>query len=97
MKPELLDRVTHFSGVAAQLEAGVGRAKEAVANALEDGIATTRRSLNDIRYAADDLVDDAEHYVKRHPLSAPGMALAVGLGLGALIGLLLSRNLCSGR
>ena len=97
MKAEVLDRVIDLSGAAARLEAGVGRAKEAVAGAVEDGIATTRRRLKNIRHAADDLVDDAEHYARRHPLSAPAVALSVGVGLGAVIGFLLSRNLCSGR
>jgi ElaB/YqjD/DUF883 family membrane-anchored ribosome-binding protein len=97
MKAEVLDRVTDLSGAAAQLEAGVGRMKEAVADAVEHGIATTKRSLKQGRQAAEDLVYDAEHHVKRHPLSALGMSFGVGVGLGAVIGFLLSRTLCPGR
>ena len=93
MKAEVLDRVTDLSGVAAQLQAGVTRMQEAVADAVEDGIATTKRSLKRGRQAAEDLVDDAEHYVKRHPLSTLGMSFGVGMGLGAVIGFLLSRTL----
>jgi ElaB/YqjD/DUF883 family membrane-anchored ribosome-binding protein len=97
MKAEALNRVTDLSGAAARLEAGVGRAKEAVADAVEDGIATTKRSLQQGRRAAEDLLDDAQHYVKRQPLGTVGTALGVGLGLGAVIGFLLSRNRYSSR
>ena len=62
MKAEAFDRVRDLSGAAAQLEAEVGRVKEAVADAVEDGIATTQRSLKQARQAAEDLCDDAEHY-----------------------------------
>jgi ElaB/YqjD/DUF883 family membrane-anchored ribosome-binding protein len=97
MKAEALDRVTDLSGAAAQLEGGVERVKEAVSDAVEGGIATTKRSFKQGRRAAKDLLYDAEHHVKQHPLSTLGMALGVGLGLGAVIGFLLSRNLCPGR
>ena len=60
MKAEVLDRVTDLSDAAAQFEAGVGQVKEAVADAAEDGIATTKRSLKQGRRAAEDLIDDAE-------------------------------------
>jgi len=94
MKAEAFDRVRDLSGAAAQLEAEVGRVKEAVADAVEDGIATTQRSLKQARQAAEDLCDEAEHYAKRHPLNVAGTALGIGLGLGAVIGFLLSRSLC---
>jgi ElaB/YqjD/DUF883 family membrane-anchored ribosome-binding protein len=97
MKAEAPDRVTDLSSVAAQIQAGVARVKEAAADAAEGGIATCKRSFKQNRRVADDLVDDAEHYVKRNPLSTVGTALGVGLGLGAAIGFLLSRTLCSGR
>ena len=57
MKAEVLDRVTDLSGPAAQLQAGVTRMQEAVADAVEDGIATTKRSLKQGRQAAEDLVE----------------------------------------
>jgi hypothetical protein len=57
MKAEVLDRVTDLSGVAARLQAGVTRMLEAGADAVEDGIATTKRSLKRGRKAAEDLVE----------------------------------------
>jgi ElaB/YqjD/DUF883 family membrane-anchored ribosome-binding protein len=97
MKAEVLDRVTDLSDAAGQFEAGVRQMKEAVADAAKDGIATTKRSLQQGRRAAEDLIDDAKHHVKRHPLSTLGMSFGVGAGLGAVIGFMLSRTLCSGR
>jgi len=43
------------------------------------------------------LVDDAEHQVKQHPLGTLGAFFSIGLGLGAVIGILLTRNGRSGR
>lgn len=59
MEAEALDRVTDLSSAAAPFEAGVGRVKEAVADAVEDGIATTKRSLKQARQVAEDLVAGA--------------------------------------
>jgi len=97
MKAEVLDRVTDLSGAAAQLQAGVRRVKEAVADVVEDGIATRRRSFKQARQAAEDLVYDAERHVRQHPLRTVGVSLSVGLGLGAVIGILLSRKVYSGQ
>ena len=92
MKSEVLEKVTDVGSAAAQLEAGVGWVKEAVADALDDGAKAAKRAVKQGRRAAEDLVDDAEHQVKRHPLGAVGASLGVGLGLGVVIGMLLARN-----
>jgi ElaB/YqjD/DUF883 family membrane-anchored ribosome-binding protein len=97
MEAKALDRATDLSSAAALFEAGVGQVKEAVADAVEDGIATTKRSLRQGQEAAEDLLDGAKHYVKRHPLSTAGTALGIGLGLGVVIGFLLRLTLSSGR
>jgi len=92
MKDPLLDKVTDVGVAAAQLEAGVERVKGAVADAVEDGIDAAKRGLKQGRRAAEDLVDDAEHQVKQHPLGTLGAFFSLGLGLGAVIGILLTRN-----
>ena len=71
--------------------------KEAVADAVEERINTAKRAVKQGRRAADDLVDDAEYQVKQHPLSTLGVSFGIGLGLGAVIGILLARNGHSGR
>jgi ElaB/YqjD/DUF883 family membrane-anchored ribosome-binding protein len=92
MKAEALEKVIDVGATAAQLGAGVGRAKEAVADAVEDGISTAKRAVKQGRRAAEDLIDDAEYQVKQHPMSALGVSFGIGLGLGAVIGALLVRN-----
>jgi ElaB/YqjD/DUF883 family membrane-anchored ribosome-binding protein len=97
MKDEVRDKVTDIGAAAAQLGAGVERVKGAVADVVEDGIDAAKRALKQGRRAAEDLVDDAEHQVKRHPLGTLGAFFGLGLGLGAVIGILLTRNGHSGR
>jgi ElaB/YqjD/DUF883 family membrane-anchored ribosome-binding protein len=92
MKAEVLDKVTDVGGAAAQLGTEVGRVKEAVADAVEDGISAAKRAIKQGRRAAEDLVDDAEYQVKQRPLSAVGVSFGIGLGLGAVIGIPLARN-----
>ena len=75
-----------------QLGAEVKRVKAAVADAVDNGIVAAKRAVKQGRRAAEDLVDDAEYHVKQHPLSAVGVFFGVGLGLGAVIGVLLARN-----
>jgi ElaB/YqjD/DUF883 family membrane-anchored ribosome-binding protein len=75
-----------------QLGAEVKRMKEAAADVVDNGIAAARRAVKQGRRAAEDLVDDAEYRVKQHPLSAHGITFGIGMGLGAVIGVLLARN-----
>ncbi len=92
MKAEVLEKVIDVGATAAQLGAGVGRMKEAVADAVEDGINVAKRAVKQGRREAEDLVDDTEYQVKQHPFSAVGVSFGIGLGLGAVIGVLLARN-----
>jgi ElaB/YqjD/DUF883 family membrane-anchored ribosome-binding protein len=80
-----------------QLEAEVKRVKEAVADAVDNGAVASRRAVKGGRRAAEDLVDDAEYAVKQHPLSALGVSFGIGMGLGAVIGVLLAHNGRGGR
>lgn len=92
MKAEILDKVADVGAAAAQFGAEAGRVKEAVADAVDDGIYTAKRAVKQGRRAAEDLIDDAEYQVKQHPLSALGVSFGIGLGLGAVIGVLMARN-----
>jgi ElaB/YqjD/DUF883 family membrane-anchored ribosome-binding protein len=92
MKSELLDTITDVGSAAVQLEAGVGRVKQTVTDAVEDGIKTASRAVKRGRRAAEDMVDDAEYQVKHHPLGTVGISFSIGLGLGAVAGMLLARN-----
>ena len=92
MKSELLDKITDVGSAAVQLEAGVGRVKQNVGDAVEDGIKAASRVIKRGRRAAEGAVDDAAYQVKQHPLSTVGISFSIGLGLGAVVGMLLARN-----
>jgi ElaB/YqjD/DUF883 family membrane-anchored ribosome-binding protein len=92
MKSEVIDRVADVGSAAARLALGAGRVKEAVAEAVEDGVHAARRALIQGGRAARDWVDDAEHQVRQHPLGTVGASFGIGLGLGALVGVLLARR-----
>lgn len=92
MKAEVLDKVADVSAAAAHLGAEVGRVKEAVVDVVDDGINAAKRAVKLGRRAAEDLVDDAGYHVKQHPLRTLGISFSIGLGLGALIGFLMTRK-----
>jgi ElaB/YqjD/DUF883 family membrane-anchored ribosome-binding protein len=94
MQAEILEKTIE---VRDQLDSEVKCVKEAVADAVEDGIGAARRAVKQGRRAAEDLVDDAECRIKQRPLSALGVSFGIGLGLGAAIGALLARNGSCGR
>jgi ElaB/YqjD/DUF883 family membrane-anchored ribosome-binding protein len=76
------------------MEAGseVSRLKTEASQAVEDRVVAARRLARRSRYAAEDLIDDAAHRVKRDPLRAVAIGLVVGLGVGALAVWLATRN-----
>jgi ElaB/YqjD/DUF883 family membrane-anchored ribosome-binding protein len=94
MQTEILERTIE---VRDQLGAEVKRVKEAVTDAVEDGLCAARRAVKHGRHAAEDLVDDAEYRIKQRPFSALGVSFGIGMGLGAAIGVLLARNGRCGR
>jgi ElaB/YqjD/DUF883 family membrane-anchored ribosome-binding protein len=71
--------------------------KEAMTDAVENGIDSAKRSVKRGRRAAEDLVDDAEYQIKHRPFSALGVTFGIGLGLGAAIGALMVRGWRCGR
>jgi ElaB/YqjD/DUF883 family membrane-anchored ribosome-binding protein len=89
MQPEIIEKTIE---VRDQLGVEVKRVKEAVADAVEDGLGAARRAVKQGRRVAEDLVDDTECRVKQHPFNALGVTFGIGLGLGAAIGVLLARN-----
>jgi len=60
----------------------VSKITTAVTEALEDGVHSALRTVNQGRYAAEEAIDDARHAVKKNPFGA----LAIVLVAGALIG-----------
>jgi ElaB/YqjD/DUF883 family membrane-anchored ribosome-binding protein len=94
MQTEMLEKTIEVRDL---LGAEVKRVKEAVADAVDNGAVAARHVVKQGRRAAEDLVDDAEYAVKQHPLSALGVSFGIGMGLGAVIGVLLAHNGRGGR
>jgi ElaB/YqjD/DUF883 family membrane-anchored ribosome-binding protein len=67
---------------------GFASSKEAVAEALQDGQKTVKRFIKRTRNTTEDLLDDAAQSIKRFPIGS----VAVAFGVGAVLGVLISRT-----
>lgn len=65
------------------------RLKAAVTDAVEDGVHAARRAMKHGLFVAEDLMEDAAHEVKRHPLEAVATASVLSFTAGVLAGWLL--------
>lgn len=70
----------------------VSRLKSVVTEAVEEGVQTAVKALKQGRNAAEDVIDDARHTVKKNPLQAIGVVFAAGVLAGSLIGWLSTRR-----
>ncbi|MBZ5722389.1 MAG: hypothetical protein LAO03_18615 [Acidobacteriia bacterium] len=62
------------------------RTMRSVQNAVEDTVNAARRTLRHGRHSAEDLVEEAAHEVKRHPLATVAMTFGVAFVGGVLLG-----------
>lgn len=62
------------------------RLKTAVADALEDGVHAARRAMKHGLSMAEEIMDDAAHEVKRHPLQAVAASSILSFAGGVLVG-----------
>ena len=83
-KSSLLGKAKHAREQLAEVGDEVARLKTAASHAVEDAVSEAKRFAKHSRYAAEDLIEDAAHRVKRDPLRSVGLGLAIGLGIGAL-------------
>ena len=63
----------------------VSKLKTMVTEAVEDGVKTAVKAIKQGRYAAEDMIGEARHTVKRNPLQAMGIVFAAGVLTGALV------------
>lgn len=70
-------------------EAETVRLKTAVADALEDGVHAARRAMKHGLSVAEEIMDDAAHEVKHHPLQAVASTSILSFTAGVLAGWLL--------
>ena len=80
-KTSFLDKAVHIGEQVVEMG---DEAKTAASHAFEDAVTGAKRFAKRSRYAAEDLMEDAAHRVKRDPFRSVGIGLAIGLGIGAL-------------
>jgi ElaB/YqjD/DUF883 family membrane-anchored ribosome-binding protein len=68
------------------------RAAFAVADAIEDGVASARRAAKQGGHAAAELIDDTKRRVQRHPIETVLATFAAGITAGAVIGWAIRRK-----
>jgi ElaB/YqjD/DUF883 family membrane-anchored ribosome-binding protein len=68
------------------------RATSAVADAFEGGAEAARRAAKLSGDAAEEFIDDTTTRLQRHPIETVAATLAVGIGIGILIGWTLKRR-----
>ena len=84
-KSGLLSRARHVGERLMGAGSEVSRLKSEASHAVEDGVTAARRLAKRSRYAAEDLIDDAAHRVKRDPLRSVVLGFVIGISLGALV------------
>ena len=70
----------------------VSRIKSIVTEAVEDGVKSAMKAIKQGRYAAEDMIGDARHTVRKRPFQSIGVVFAAGVLTGALVGWLASRD-----
>jgi len=63
----------------------VSRIKTVVRDAVEDGVESAMRAIEQGRDAANDAMVDARRAIKRNPLQAAGIIFAAGIVAGTLL------------
>jgi len=63
-----------------------------IVSAVEDYADATQRAVRRGRLAAEDLIDEAAHSVKRRPLQTVALTFGLAFGTGALFGWIASRT-----
>ncbi|MCW5961991.1 MAG: hypothetical protein KIS76_17650 [Pyrinomonadaceae bacterium] len=81
------------AGKVVKAKLDVDRIKEKAGHVIEDSVIEAKRMIKKGRYAAEDLVEDTAHRIKKDPLRSVGVTFGVGLGLGVFIGMLLKRKI----
>jgi ElaB/YqjD/DUF883 family membrane-anchored ribosome-binding protein len=91
-KSSLLGKARHVGERLMEVGGEVSRLKTEASHTVEEAVTEAKRLAKRSRYAAEDLIDDAAHRVKRDPLRSVAMGLAIGFGLGALAVWIATRN-----
>ncbi len=75
----------------ARMREGAEDLKDRVGERFEDAVADAKRMAKKARYAAEDLIDDAEYKIKKAPFRSVWMTFAAGMSIGLVAGVFVSR------
>jgi ElaB/YqjD/DUF883 family membrane-anchored ribosome-binding protein len=81
MPADVLEKPATVEDVARE----VSKIRSIVTDAVEDGVRSARQAIKHGRYAAEDVIEEAQHAVKQRPLQAMGIAFAAGVLAGAFL------------
>jgi ElaB/YqjD/DUF883 family membrane-anchored ribosome-binding protein len=70
----------------------VARIKDVVTEAVQDGVESAMKAVQQGRAVAGDAIDDARQTVKEKPLQAMGIMFASGVLVGCMLGWLSTRR-----
>jgi ElaB/YqjD/DUF883 family membrane-anchored ribosome-binding protein len=90
-KSSLLGKAMHVGERLVEVGGEASRLKTA-SRSVEDAVTEAKRLAKRSRYAAEDLMEDAAHRVKRDPLRSVALGFAIGLGMGVLAEWVATRN-----
>ena len=86
---------TNVKEASASVEDAIGEAsriKTLVTDAVEDGVKSALKAVQQGRDAAEDAIGDARHKVTEYPFQAIGIVFAAGVLVGSLVGWLGTRG-----
>ena len=81
MPADVLEKPATVEDVARE----VSKIRSIVTDAVEDGVRSARQAIKHGRYAAEDVIEEAQHAVKQRPLQAMGIAFAAGVLAGGFL------------
>jgi ElaB/YqjD/DUF883 family membrane-anchored ribosome-binding protein len=81
MPADVLEEPATVEGVPRE----VSKIRSMVADTVEDGVRSARHAIKHGRYAAEDVIEEAQHRVKQRPLQAMGIVFAAGVLAGGFL------------
>jgi ElaB/YqjD/DUF883 family membrane-anchored ribosome-binding protein len=75
-----------------EMAQSASRLKSSVSDAVEDNIHRVRRAAKRGWHSAQDLVDNADYRVRRHPFEAVAITAGTGFAIGFLVGWAINRD-----
>jgi ElaB/YqjD/DUF883 family membrane-anchored ribosome-binding protein len=70
----------------------VERLRAKASHAFEDGLMDAKRMVKRGRYAAEDLLEETAHRIKKEPLQSVAVTFGAGVGLGIFVGWFLTHR-----